>query len=170
MRNGLQRLVWITAAAASLGITARSWETTLPQQGVQLGAESPQMTTVQSQISTTVPQTSICIEETSVTEQTCGTELFSAAAAVPAEAGVYDLNKVTRAELLLIAGMTAENADRILDMRAHIKRFTTIYDLTAIDTLALPYIKRVLFAQLYVKGDTVLGREGGYVIRVEAAG
>lgn len=169
MRNGLQRLVWIAAEAALLGITALSWETMQPQQGVQLGAESLQ-TTEQSQISTAVPQTGPCIEETSVTEQTCGIEMFSAVTTVSAEAGVYDLNKVTRAELLLIAGMTAENADRILDMRAHIKRFTTIYDLTAIDTLALPYIERVLFAHLYVKGDTVLGKEGGYVIRVAAAG
>ena len=62
----------------------------------------------------------------------------------------FDLNMVTREELLLIPDMTEENADRILSLRADIGHFSNIRELAYIPTLSGSYILDVLADYLYI--------------------
>lgn len=76
-----------------------------------------------------------------------------------APVGYYDLNTVTREELLRIPGMTEEHADAILDVREKLHGYLSIYELDLIDGLGGDYILHELTKYLYVENDTVLSKK-----------
>ncbi|MBR4199646.1 MAG: helix-hairpin-helix domain-containing protein [Oscillospiraceae bacterium] len=65
-------------------------------------------------------------------------------------AGPYDLNTVTREELLRIPDMTEELADEILALRKQIGIFRDVYELMLIDKLSGRYFEDTLRSYLYV--------------------
>ena len=68
----------------------------------------------------------------------------------------FDLNIVTKEELLLIPQMTEENADAILSLRAEMGHFSNIRELAFVQKLDEHYILDVLADYLYIadtKGD-----------------
>ncbi len=69
-------------------------------------------------------------------------------------AGYYDLNFVTREELLLIEGINEEKADAILLLREQLGGYRALRELYFIDGLDGAYILQVLGAHLYVEGES----------------
>lgn len=66
---------------------------------------------------------------------------------------VYDLNTVTREQLLTIPEMTESKADAILAMRGELKGYYSVYELTLADGISGEYFEKVLSRCLYVEGD-----------------
>ena len=66
---------------------------------------------------------------------------------------VYDLNTVTREQLLTIPEMTESKADAILAMRGELKGYYSVYELTLADGISGEYFEQVLSRCLYVEGD-----------------
>ena len=66
---------------------------------------------------------------------------------------VYDLNTVTREQLLTIPEMTEAKADAILAMRGELKGYYSVYELTLADGISGEYFEQVLSRCLYVEGD-----------------
>ncbi len=69
------------------------------------------------------------------------------------EAGRYDLNLVTKEELLRIRGMSQELADQIIALRELIHYYTNVYELMYIESLSGTYFEEVLRQHLYVSSD-----------------
>lgn len=69
-------------------------------------------------------------------------------------AGYYDLNKVTREELLRIPEMSGQQADEILDLRDKLHGFLSINELALTKSLSGEYIVHTLTHYLYVENDT----------------
>ncbi|MBQ8923009.1 MAG: helix-hairpin-helix domain-containing protein [Oscillospiraceae bacterium] len=78
----------------------------------------------------------------------------------PAPQGPFEMNSVTREELLAIPGMHEAQADAILDIRERIGGFTNFYELTLVDELSGQYIEYVLADWLYVE-DHILDSAAG---------
>lgn len=70
-------------------------------------------------------------------------------------AGRYDLNQVTKEELLRIQGMSQELADQIIALRELIHYYTNVYELMYIESLSGVYFEEVLKQHLYVNSDTI---------------
>ena len=70
---------------------------------------------------------------------------------IPAEG--YDLNAVTREELLRLPGMTETAADSILAVRAEIGRFSSVYELVLSEEISDLYFTQVLRNYLHVADD-----------------
>lgn len=68
--------------------------------------------------------------------------------------GCYELNHVTREELLTIPGIDAEKADAILSLREELGGFLSINELWIIESLSGDYIVHELTDYLYVENDT----------------
>ena len=66
---------------------------------------------------------------------------------------VYDLNTVTREQLLTIPEMTEARTDAILAMRSELKGYYSVYELTLADGISGEYFEKVLIRYLYVEGD-----------------
>ncbi len=69
------------------------------------------------------------------------------------ECDIYDVNTVTREELLRLPDMTEAIADDILAMRERLGGYHGIYELTLIEHLSGKYFQEVLYTHLYVAGD-----------------
>ncbi len=65
-------------------------------------------------------------------------------------AGKYDLNHVTKEELMRIPDMTETLAEGILTLRAEIKYYTHLYELLYVDGIDGRYLLEVLEQHLYV--------------------
>jgi DNA uptake protein ComE-like DNA-binding protein len=63
----------------------------------------------------------------------------------------YDLNTVSRSELMQIPGMTDRIADGILALREQFGRFGNIYELDLADGMDGTYFEEVLREYLYVE-------------------
>lgn len=70
------------------------------------------------------------------------------------EIGPYDLNLVTREQLLTIPQMSEKMADGVLELREKIHTFASIYELTLVDGFSGKYIKQVCMTYLFVENDT----------------
>lgn len=70
----------------------------------------------------------------------------------PQPTGPYNVNTVTREELLTIPDMTEELADAILDMRERLRGYTGIYEVMLAGPSGV-YFEDVLHQYLYVVGD-----------------
>ncbi len=68
--------------------------------------------------------------------------------------GCYELNHVTREELLTIPGIDEEKADAILSLREELGGFLSINELWIIESLSGDYIVHELTDYLYVENDT----------------
>lgn len=68
--------------------------------------------------------------------------------------GYYELNHVTREELLTIPGIDEEKADAILRLREELGGFLSINELWIIESLSGDYIVHELTDYLYVENDT----------------
>lgn len=66
-------------------------------------------------------------------------------------AGRYNLNEVTREELLLIPQMTEALADGILELRELIQYYTHLYEVLYVDGMDGVYVDEVLAKHLYVE-------------------
>ena len=66
---------------------------------------------------------------------------------------VYEVNSVTREQLMTIPEMTVEKADAILAMRSNLKQFHGIYEVSLAEGISGEYFERVLMHHLYVEGD-----------------
>lgn len=66
-------------------------------------------------------------------------------------AGRYNLNEVTREELLLIPDMTEELADGILELRGLIQYYTHLYEVLYVEGMDGAYVDDVLAKHLYVE-------------------
>ena len=71
----------------------------------------------------------------------------------PALKGPFDLNSVTREELLAIPGMSEKKADAVLELREKIRYFSNFYELTLVDAFSGVYIEHVLSDWLYVADE-----------------
>ena len=67
----------------------------------------------------------------------------------------YDINTVTRDELLTIPEMTPEMADELLDFRAKIGAFQSVYELAALEQFPGSYVQHVCWDWLFAEGDAV---------------
>ena len=74
----------------------------------------------------------------------------------PAPQGPFEMNRVTREELLAIPGLREAQADAILDVRERIGGFTSFYELTLVDSLSGKNIMNVLADWLYVEGESYI--------------
>ena len=68
----------------------------------------------------------------------------------PIEAGIYDINLVTREELLLIDGVNTEIADGILAMRELLGGYQNVRELVFVEQICGNELMQTLFAHLYV--------------------
>lgn len=66
-------------------------------------------------------------------------------------AGRYNLNEVTREELLLIPDMTEKLADGILELRGLIQYYTHLYEVLYVEGMDGVYVDDVLSKHLYVE-------------------
>lgn len=73
----------------------------------------------------------------------------------PAEPEIlrYNVNTVTREELLTLPDMTEARADAILDLRCRLGEYHGIYEIMLADSISGEYFETVLHVYLYVEGD-----------------
>ena len=69
-------------------------------------------------------------------------------------AGRYDLNLVTKEELMRIPDMTEALADGILELRTVIQYYTHLYEVLYVDGMNGAYVENVLANHLYVTSQT----------------
>lgn len=155
----------LTAAAALIGYLAASPKEPLRTERVPAAtAAAPETssaaaseTAVQTHTTSgrqsgasSAPRTERTAEAVSSAEQTAETETTAASA------GYYDLNRVTREELLRIPALSEQQADEILALREKLHGFLSIYELGLLDSLSGDKILHELTQYLFVENDTVL--------------
>lgn len=71
----------------------------------------------------------------------------------PEQTAYFDVNTVTRAELLRIPQMTETCADEILALREQLGGFSSIYELSLAEHVSAEYLADVLREHLYAEGE-----------------
>ena len=66
---------------------------------------------------------------------------------------VYDVNTVTKEELMTLPDMTEERAEAILTMRQNLRGYRGIYEVSLAEGISGEYFEHVLKAHLYVADD-----------------
>ena len=87
------------------------------------------------------------------TEATTRTTVTESAA--PESHPIYDINSVTRDELLTIPEMTPDMADALLDFRAKIGAFHSVYELAVLEQFPGSYVQHTCWDWLCAGEDTV---------------
>lgn len=105
--------------------------------------ELPQTVATSAVTTTTCPTTTSLLTTQLTTESTTASTTREAA-------GYYNINVVTREELLLIEGVDEQMADDILALRELIQYFSNLAELMYIDGMDGGFVLRVLQKHLYV--------------------
>ncbi len=139
-----ERIVGYRAALG--GFTRRSQLTEIEGIGEELAARILEAFHIEGELPPAVP---------AVTAPPQSAEPEPAAGTTEAPApGYYELNHVTREELLTIPGIDEEKADAILSLREELGGFLSINELWIIESLSGDYIVHELTNYLYVENDT----------------
>ena len=127
------------------GFTRRAELLDVPGVGEVLAARIMEMFEIPDELppETTAPHTETTTR-TTVTES-----------AAPDSHPLYDINTVTRDELLTIPEMTPEMADALLDFREKIGAFQSVYELAALEQFPGSYVQHTCWDWLCAGDDTV---------------
>lgn len=90
-----------------------------------------------------LPVETVAVTETKMPTETTMTTIVTA--------GRYNLNEVTKEELLLIPQMTEALADGILELRELIQYYTHLYEVLYVEGMEGAYVDNVLAKHLYVE-------------------
>lgn len=139
-----ERIVGYRAAIG--GFTRRSQLTEIEGIGEELAARILEAFHIEGELPPEVPAVT-------APPQSAEPEPAAGTTAAPAP-GYYELNHVTREELLTIPGIDEEKADAILSLREELGGFLSINELWIIESLSGDYIVHELTNYLYVENDT----------------